>query len=305
MNLIVFDLEWNQPLPHASVDDELQRSLPFEVIEIGAVRFDRGLNKTGEFSAQIKPQYYTKINPFIAKVTGLKTADLKRGEPFNQAVDRFLAFCGDDPLFLSWSPSDPFVFLQNLQHFKAEKTESIEALDLQMFFQMKIEPDKLGQQRSLESTLELLDLKKPEAFHTAFDDAVGTADVLTYLKKEHLTADLLDYKVSITTVQSVSEPFPAQLIDKSLKKALDQYASHCPLCDRALTVLPVHRASRYQARRMSACEVHGLIRETISRPNLDEPAQHNIRFMFVGAKFLALRKKKKTPQAASDQLPAE
>lgn len=309
MNYIVFDLEWNQALPHQKSDPELWQSLPFEVIEIGAVRFDQHLRRTGVFEATIKPVHYTKMNPFIAKVTGKKTADLTRGESFHEVSQRFHDFCGSDPVFLSWSPSDPFVFLQNCRHFEEDPPTSIEAIDLQMFFQMKIEPQNMGQQRSLENTLELLEIEKPDAFHSAFDDAVGTADVLTYLKEHQKTDDLALYRASITTTQDVRLTFSEKRLLATLKKTLDSLESVCPLCHEPLTTLPVNRSSRYQARRMAACKTHGLIRETLSKQKNDSEIWHTIHFMLVGAAFLALKAKqqekaraaetKKTPEETS------
>ena len=45
MNYIVLDLEWNQAA-YKSVEEE---DLPFEIIEIGAVKMDQNTNILGEF----------------------------------------------------------------------------------------------------------------------------------------------------------------------------------------------------------------------------------------------------------------
>ena len=55
MNYIVFDLEWNQ-CPYGK-DKENQR-LPFEIIEIGAVKLNEKKEMTGEFHRLVRPMVY-------------------------------------------------------------------------------------------------------------------------------------------------------------------------------------------------------------------------------------------------------
>ena len=47
MNYIVFDLEWNQA---AEGKIKENKDIPFEIIEIGAVRLDQDKNEIGEFN---------------------------------------------------------------------------------------------------------------------------------------------------------------------------------------------------------------------------------------------------------------
>ncbi len=53
MNYIVFDLEWNQS--HIGSAGEHPR-MPFEIIEIGAVKLDENYKVIDEFSRLIKPK---------------------------------------------------------------------------------------------------------------------------------------------------------------------------------------------------------------------------------------------------------
>ena len=59
MNYIVFDLEWNQ-CPYGK-DKENQR-LPFEIIEIGAVKLNGKKEMTGEFHRLVRPMVYKKLH---------------------------------------------------------------------------------------------------------------------------------------------------------------------------------------------------------------------------------------------------
>ena len=54
MNYIIFDLEWNQ----ADRKGEEDPKLPFEIIEIGAIKLNSSFEKIGEFSRLIRPTVY-------------------------------------------------------------------------------------------------------------------------------------------------------------------------------------------------------------------------------------------------------
>lgn len=287
MSYVVFDLEWNQAMPHAAVDRELTENLPFEVIEVGAVRLDREFRIEDTFYGRIRPVHYRRINPFIAKVTKQNTASLKKGDPFHTVEKRFRDFCGDDAIFLSWSPSDSFVWLQNVRHFLGdERTQP--AIDLQMYFQMKIEPEMAGQQRSLESTLDLLSLDKPDDFHSALTDASGAASVLTYLNRQGMADGLDRYQSRVTTIPLVSRTLDV-MPDGSLRAALAAQDTCCPHCSEPLETAPVKKGNRFKATRLTACPEHGIMREMLTRSKPDDPVRHTLKFMFVGAAFLPLK----------------
>ena len=76
MNYIIFDLEWNQSPEGKSGSDE---RMPFEIIEIGAVRLNEKREKTGEFQTLIKPQVYKWIHDSIHSVVHVDYKDLMNG----------------------------------------------------------------------------------------------------------------------------------------------------------------------------------------------------------------------------------
>ena len=66
MNYIVLDLEWNHPKIDAK---ERVANLPFEIIEIGAVKVDcNSLEVISTFSEYIKPQVYKEMNEIIHEI---------------------------------------------------------------------------------------------------------------------------------------------------------------------------------------------------------------------------------------------
>ena len=82
MDYIVLDLEWNQS-PNGKEDSV--EHLPFEIIEIGAVKLDEGFRQKGEFHRLIRPQVYRQLHFKISEVTHMDMGELKhRGKNFKQ-----------------------------------------------------------------------------------------------------------------------------------------------------------------------------------------------------------------------------
>ena len=77
MNNIVLDLEWNQSSTKAE-----EKEIPFEVIEIGAVKLDEHQQMVSQFSELIRPQIYTQMHQITSRLIHLKMEELQRGIPF-------------------------------------------------------------------------------------------------------------------------------------------------------------------------------------------------------------------------------
>ena len=103
MNYIILDLEWNQAA--YKVDEEAE--LPFEIIEIGAVKLNKNAEIIDEFTALIRPQVYPFLVRRTREITGLSDDDLDReGIYFEEVAADFLAWCGRDFIFGIWGPGD-------------------------------------------------------------------------------------------------------------------------------------------------------------------------------------------------------
>ena len=92
---IVFDLEWNQS---ADGKEGEVRELPFEILEIGAVKLNADREPVSEFSRVIRPVVYKKLHYKVLEITHVGMDELKkRGVPFAEAVRDFLRWCGEEP----------------------------------------------------------------------------------------------------------------------------------------------------------------------------------------------------------------
>ncbi len=193
MNYIVFDLEWNQ----GSAGEEVAPAgLPFEIIEIGAVKLnDQGI-RTGEFSELIKPAVYREMNQVTGRLLHLQMQELEHGKPFVQAAGQFLEWCGEDYLFCTWGSADLTELQRNMRFYGMDPLAGgpIAYLDVQKLFSIAFEDGK--SRKALEHAVDFLQMDKDIPFHRAFSDAHYTAKVLVcILEGKPRTLENLSYDV--------------------------------------------------------------------------------------------------------------
>lgn len=174
MSYIVFDLEWNQCPYGKQAENPL---LPFEIIEIGAVRLNEARESTGSFHALVKPCVYRRLHYQTSRVIGLSEEDLQKGIPFTEAAEAFLEFCGEDPVFCTWGTLDLTEFQRNLRFYDMldRLPGPILYEDVQKLFAIQFETR--ADRRSLSYAVEFLNLPEEEAYHLASADAEYTARV--------------------------------------------------------------------------------------------------------------------------------
>ena len=179
MNYVVLDMEWNQP---GFLDTALCRNgvcMKNEIIQIGAVKLDGNMSKTGTFSCIIKPQSLTSMNKIIKQLTGITDEMLDRGESFEKAVERFREFCGEDYVIFIWGYDDVRIIRNNLAFHGLDDSWLPKSYNVQMMFCTQTNNEK--RQYSLEYALEYFDIKIENSLHDAYNDAEYTALVCTKL----------------------------------------------------------------------------------------------------------------------------
>lgn len=176
MNYIIFDLEWNQA---SSESDPKKKILPFEVIEIGAVKLDGHKNQISKFSKLIKPHVYTKMHPITKKMLHMQIEDLNQEGPFVDIMNEFLKWCGKEYVFCTWGVLDLLELQRNMKYFYMDSLANgpLKYLDVQKLFSLAFEDGK--SRRTLEYAVDLLDIEKDIAFHRAYSDAYYTAKVFS------------------------------------------------------------------------------------------------------------------------------
>lgn len=181
MDYIIFDLEWNQS-SHSGGLDENGNALPFEIIEIGAVKLNENRDMIGEFSELIKPQIYHEMHYITSKLIHLQMEELEKGRPFVEVVKEFLDWCGEDCIFCTWGPLDLLELQRNMRYYGMNPLSDrpIPFYDIQKLFSIAYEDKK--SRRSLEYAIDMLGIHKDIPFHRAFSDAYYTAEVFDMIE---------------------------------------------------------------------------------------------------------------------------
>lgn len=183
MNYIVIDLEWNQS--NTGEEPEV-KEIPFEIIDIGAIKLNSEKMMIDEFNQLVKPAVYQHMHKITSNLIHLHMKDLQKGRPFVEVMGDFLSWCGEDYIFCTWGPLDLYELQRNMRYYHMEPLagKPICFLDVQKLFSIAFEDKK--QRRSLEYAIDYLKIEKDIPFHRAFSDAYYTARILSCLEEEIL-----------------------------------------------------------------------------------------------------------------------
>lgn len=177
MNYIVVDFEWNQS-PYGK--QASNKRLPFEIIEIGALKLDEQGNEIDRFNQMVKPKVYRKLHHVTKSLTGISEKELNAGRPFHEVLTEFLEWCGEDSMFCTWGNLDLLELQRNLKYFHMEEflEGPITYHNVQKLFRLFYLDEDSNSTASLEYAVEYLNLPKQNGFHRAINDAEYTAEVL-------------------------------------------------------------------------------------------------------------------------------
>ena len=153
MNYIVLDLEWNQS--NTGLEEEVAR-LPFEIIEIGAIKLNDTCVMISEFNEIVKPKVYQEMHHITSKLIHLQMQELERGEDFETVAERFLSWCDEDYIFCTWGALDLLELQRNMNFYNMTPLSQgpIAYLDVQKLFSIAFEDRK--QRRALEYAIDYL-----------------------------------------------------------------------------------------------------------------------------------------------------
>lgn len=204
---IVLDLEWNQsPMGKESSSDRL----PFEIIEIGAVKLNTSLRIISEFRRLIRPRVYRQMHFKISEVTHMSIEELNQeGMSFITAMEEFLEWCGEDCCFCTWGSMDLTELQRNMVYHGMEIPFKWPLLyyDLQKIYAL-IKGDR--QKKSLDAVVEELGVEEDRPFHRALDDAYYTGLIMGkmdfYSMVEYVSLDY--YRPPETEEEEIYLEFP-------------------------------------------------------------------------------------------------
>lgn len=239
MNYIVFDLEWNQ-CPDGKQMENPQ--IPFEILEIGAVKLNEKKEETDRFHEYIMPTVYPRIHSITRELLHLTPDRLFQADPFPAVIARFMDWCGEDPVFCTWGPSDLLELQRNMRFHNIANPFSypLTYYDIQKIFSLTFEDGK--SRKTLEYAMDALGFSKDLPFHEALSDAIYTANVMKSVRDEELLPFYsIDYfRNPKTRKEEISCVFPnySKFVSKEFDSKTDVMrdrkvaSTRCYLCGR-------------------------------------------------------------------------
>ncbi len=181
MDYIVLDMEWNQPWP-GSPTAQKAAALHFrgEIIQIGAVRIRDEHELADEFQILIRPKFFRRLNRRISKLTGIRESQLNsEGVSMEEAMSAFRAWCGEEPIFLTWGFDDISILRENLHLFQIDDGWTQRWYNAQMLFNSQT--DGSSAQKALKTAMEIFSIEPTRQAHDALGDAYHTAQICARL----------------------------------------------------------------------------------------------------------------------------
>lgn len=174
MDYIVIDLEWNQS-PQGKEQENPE--LPFEIIEVGAVKLNHKREIMDCFRGVVRPQVYKEIHFRTKEIIQVDMKELRKGKSFPQVIKDFFEWCGSDYLFCTWGSADLTELQRNLKYYGIEGyiDKAIVYYDVQKIFSLTFEGER--NPHALEYAVDFMKLEKKEQFHSALYDAEYTARI--------------------------------------------------------------------------------------------------------------------------------
>lgn len=191
MDYIVLDLEWNQS-PRGKAGERF--GLPFEIIEIGAVKLDKERRVRSRFQEMIRPEVYRKLHYKTKEILQMDMGELRAARSFPEVIQDFFAWCGEDYVMCTWGSMDLTELQRNLKYFRVENPlkEPLLYYDVQKLFSLLYEDGK--SRRSLKDAVEYLEIEEDIPFHRALDDTLYTAKIMERMDMDAVSQYLsVDY----------------------------------------------------------------------------------------------------------------
>lgn len=272
MNYIVLDLEWNQPASYQSPTfRRIGDKLMFEIIQIGAAKVNEKMEVVDEISILIHPTQYQVIHKRIKRITGITDELLDEAPEFTEAMQKFVDWCGEDAIYVTWGCDDVSVLKQNVDFFNFEM-QFPPMYDLQRLYAKQM---GISGQVALKTALENLkiEIDDKRTFHNAMHDAYYTAKVLCNLKKPQ---EILDFQREprILATNNKNSRFSITHKIKSVKDTFEESVLRSPKCSECKKPSELQTEWIFQAQgkwvAISKCKAHGLLFAKVKFTQLPE-----------------------------------
>lgn len=271
MNYIVFDLEWNQ-CPDGKQHEN--PALPFEILEIGAIKLNKEKEIIDRFHEYVRPVVYPRLHPKTDEMLHFTMETLLAADPFDQVIERFHIWCGEEAQFCTWGSLDLLELQRNMRFHNVPDflPFPLKYFDVQKLFSLAFEDGK--SRRTLEYAADFLSLEKNIPFHEALSDAHYTALVLGHLTDEQIRSWFsIDYfrnpkkrKDEIYTVFHTYSKFVSKEFSSKTELMRDRKvaSTRCYLCGKhAKKVIRWFQSGGKNYSCLACCPEHGYLKGKI------------------------------------------
>lgn len=285
---IVFDLEWNQS-PQGK--ENSIEELPFEIIEIGAVKLDDRFRMMSEYHRLIAPKVYRQLHYKISEVTHMDIRELKKdGHDFKKVIGEFIEWCGEDYTFCTWGPMDLTELQRNMSYYQVEIpfAKPLFYYDVQKLY--AILHGDIKAKPSLDTAVGELDIMEERPFHRALDDAYYTGKVMQNLDfqeaQPYLSVDY--YRLPEDKAEEIYLKFPdyAKYVSRTFENKEEA------LADKTVTDMLCRRCNRMLRKKvrwfsfnqktylcLAVCPEHGFVRGKIRMKKADDGRVYVVKTM--------------------------
>ncbi|MBQ9993472.1 MAG: hypothetical protein IJP17_02035 [Clostridia bacterium] len=230
MKYIILDMEWNGS-PYYYKEGYFN-----EIIEIGAVRLDEGLQLVDTFQALVRPTVHKRLTGRVKRLTHISNNEVRLAKNFVETYRSFCEWVGDEEnCFLSYGTGDVLVLLENFEQFNMPQKLSVmdHYCDLQELCKRALGMDK-AKQPGLSAVAEAVGIPCDDMdMHRALDDSKVSADCMRKLWNEDTFRELCcvadaEFIRKLTFKSVLLSDIDNPLIDKSV------FARVCPECGAPL-----------------------------------------------------------------------
>lgn len=222
MNYIIYDLEFNQKNNISSSSDIIENKLngssvdmPFEIIQIGALKLNADFETISTFNSLVKPSLYKTIHPYVENLTQITDDKVALCKTFVDVYKDFLEFLGNDEIILCvWGMTDIKELIRNLKFYKMSTSIFSKYIDIQKYASKHLKaPNK--SRIGLRNAIELLDIPITGEFHDAYNDAYYTAEVFKLIYNKNIKPSIY------TSIPPKRISKPKEIID--MAGVIDQF----------------------------------------------------------------------------------
>ena len=152
--------------------------MPFEIIQIGAVKMNEDLEVISTFNNFVKPSLYKEIHPFIEELTSITTEIVDDKSLFPKVYNDFINFIGNEDFIMCvWGLDDIKQLMRNITFHNLNIHKNIRKyIDIQNLASKEFKMPK-GNRLGLKTAVEFWNIPTETNFHNALNDAVYTAQV--------------------------------------------------------------------------------------------------------------------------------